>query len=708
MDDTADQSFDATSAPDSNRQLVRDQDAATKDTPAVPEDELALIKEWQKKILAARDKFEPDFKKMRENMEFARYGSKKDYKGYRVPLTARHINQKVSQLYARKPTVSADVQRKVLFKLWDEDPNTFMAALQKIEEAMAAGLDPTQVAPNETAIIQEVAAVKQQELLSKRMAKTAEIVADYFIKPRAFKRRMKQMVRRGCTTKVGYVDLGWQREMTPNPQVVAQIDGHLSQIRRMESLAAELKEGEIDENSADMARLKSLVADLQKAPQVIVKEGPVFDFPRSFDVIVDPDCVQLHGFDGANWLVRQYPPMKPRRVKDLFGKDIEKYTPYKQGISAQDSSKNTTSSGEDKGDVCVWRVQDKELGQEFFIADGYEGWLKPPAEPEMLLDRFFTLFSYVPNDIEDDKDLYPPSDVEWMESAQNEMNDIRQRLHEHRIAAIPGYVSGGGSMDEDEKTAIMHRSPFGVTTLKQLQSGMKVREIFDTFPVPIIDPSVYNDKPVMDDVLRSVGAQDANFGPPQSNTTATSSSIAENSRMSASGSSIDDLDDLLTEIVECVNEANLLYLSPKTVQEIAGPNAVWPDQTTSRVEAVKRLTLRVQAGSSGRLNAAATLANMERAAPFLVQIPNMNMMPFARKYCETLEIPVEEMEAEGAPSVVALNAMMSKAAAAGGQAQGGGAPQPGPEDSGRQPGPQAAHPAPSGGVPGAAGPGRLQ
>src|SRR3546814_13935428 len=52
---------------------------------------------------------------------------------------------------------------------------------------------------------------------------------------------------------------------------------------------------------------------------------------------------------------------------------------------------------------------------------------------------------------------------------------------------------------------------------------------------------------------------------------------------------------------------------------MAGEGAVWP--ALSREDVISEIFLTVKAGSSGRPNKAAEIANRERAFPFIVQLP---------------------------------------------------------------------------------------
>jgi hypothetical protein len=122
----------------------------------------------------------------------------------------------------------------------------------------------------------------------------------------------------------------------------------------------------------------------------------------------------------------------------------------------------------------------------------------------------------------------------------------------------------------------------------------------------------------------------------------------------------------------------------------------------------KDLELEIEAGSSGRPNKAAELANLERAAPYVLQIPGVSPKPLAKKYADLLDINIEDLYKAGMPSIAAQNQPQlgpPGGGPGGGQgaqpdanaqgAKGGdNAAKPGPQ----QPGPQPAYPA--GGPPG--------
>jgi hypothetical protein len=104
---------------------------------------------------------------------------------------------------------------------------------------------------------------------------------------------------------------------------------------------------------------------------------------------------------------------------------------------------------------------------------------------------------------------------------------------------------------------------------------------------------------------------------------------------------------------------------------------VWPDMPQSREEIAKDLVLTIKAGSSGRPNKAAKLANMERGMPTVVQLPGVDPTPIAEEFLQLLDIDTEKAIVGGLPSIVAMNAMASKPS-----------PQPGTGDPNSDPGAQ--------------------
>ncbi|MER9685904.1 hypothetical protein [Mesorhizobium sp. M0139] len=632
----------------------------------VSEARAALVKEWCEKVSDAKAHWKDVFKAMRESMDFCMYGSEKAWRkagNYTVPILPRYINQTVSQLYARNPKSVFKRRQKLMYKLWDGRSDTLQAAM----ESAVVG-DQTALA-----LVQEVLAVRQQNLMLDRMGQTLQFLCDYYLgeQGRNYKQQIKAAVRRVKTCKVAWIKLGYQRMLEERPEVSAQINDATSKLASIQSALAGMAGDKLDEQSADAEKLRLNLEDLKRDQHIIAREGPVLDFPKADQIIVDPECTHLKSLTGANWIAHEF-EMSPAKVKSIWKCDVgSNFTPYSKDGKAY--KKGATA---DKKACCrVYQIFDKENLQELVVVEGYKDFAKEPATPVVYTERFWPVFPIVFNEVEHHEEIYPLSDAEQAKDIQNEYNRGRQGLREHRIAARPYWVEGVG-MDDTQKAKLADHAAHEVVTLATLGTGQKIEDLLQRGPAAPIDPNLYELESHFTDLTRVIGFQEAQIGG-VSGATATESSIAQQSQSSAQSDNVDDLDEVLTELVQAMAQVMLLNVDKQTVMEIVGDGAVWPDSPESREEAAKELYLEVEAGSSGRPNRAADLANLERAVPYVMQIPGIKPEALAKKYLPLLDIDVEDALADGMPSITAINAMMAKMGGAAGGPGAAGAAQTG-------------------------------
>ena len=631
------------------------------------------VKKWQQRVLASKKFFEKDFKRIREDMVVARNGASKEWVdagNYTVPIVNRYVSQAVASLYAKNPTATAEKRKTLDYKVWDGKPDTAMAALQG---AMMGD-------PMAMATVMDIEKGRQKHDMLSKIGRTLEVLFDYYAneqKPR-LKPLMKSFVRRAKTCGVAYMMLGFQRQYAElSPDDTARLEDSREKLGELQRRMQDMIDGEIaDADQDQIYELETLIRDLENKQNIILREGPKFMFPRATEVIIDPRCTQLMGFIGAGWIAREF-HKSPDEIKKIYNIDIGKgYTPYNQhgqGEMAQyhrnsESADDGNVSKTDNGMVCVWEVYNKELQQCFTIADGYCGYLKEPAEPDYWMEGFWPIFAITFNEVESETDIYPPSDVHMLKHVQAEYNRSREYRRLHREANKPKYASVKGRLSENDKKLLSDAPAHAVIEFESLGQGEKVGDLVQRFESVPIDPALYETNSEMEDTLRIVGAQEANIGG-VSGASATESSIAEGGRMTSLASNVDDLDEFLSDAFGALGQLLLMELSPETVMEIAGEGAVWPD--LDRETVAKQIQLKVRAGSSGRPNKAAELANMERGMPYLLQLPGVNPYPLGRRYADLLEIDLDDIVIEGMPSIQAINSMAGKAQTAGAGGAGG-------------------------------------
>lgn len=664
------------------------------DKPRSPDPaERELVEKLTTRIRDDRTHFDTPFKKMREDMDLARTGAKNEPgdEDYVVNILGRHINQKTAALYAKNPKAIARRRERLDFQLWDENEQSLMMALQTVQMATAPQIDPATgvaVPPDPMAVMdpavqQAMALVKdyqagmQARELATKIGKTLEIMFAYFTNeqtPVDFKTSMKQLVRRACTTGVGYLKLGFQREMQENTAVTERLADFQAQMRRIQTLTKESQDESDPNHEVKELELRLAVQSLQQQQFVLIREGLVFDFPESTRVIPDKLTRVLTGFVGARWLTVEY-LYTTAEVKDMFGVDLGKeYCRYYDDGSYRDSAAQSEMDlGDKKRDemVCVWEHYDRQTGVVYILADGHKAFLRQPGPPDIYVEDFWPVYALTFNEVENPKHLFPPSDVRLLISMQREYNRAGQGKAEHRQAARPRFTARKGALDDESKLALRNSKPFDVVEVNFMDGSGTLNDVVAPIPMPGVDPNLYETGSIFQDIQLAVGVQEAQFGA-TAKATATESSIAESSRIASVDSNVDDLDAFLTRVARAAGQVMFKEVSPQTVMEIAGPGAIWPQLTIEQI--AKEMYLEIQAGSSGKPNQAQEIRNWKEMLPFLIQMPNIAPTWLARETLRRLDDRMDLTEAitENVPAIVAMNRMS------------GAAPAPGamPEDQG--------------------------
>jgi hypothetical protein len=705
-----------------------------RDRPQPPLQRKAFVTAWADAVKHAKRHWKPAFQRMREDQDFClgkQWSRNPKDSRYVANITLREVSQRVAFLYARNPKAVAKRREMILNTLWDGTETQLQSLMQAASTAMqgfagmmgggAPGMPPQPpggapqqpgappgMPPTPTpaggmpqfdqlnamlgpaapaaqmaleqgmAVAQDAAKVKQQEQLLDKIAKTLELLYAYQVSQQLhpFKQLMKMTVRRALTVGVAYVKLGFERVMEKRPDVVAKLSDISERLGTLERLAADLADGETDNNGPEAEQLRLMIADLQGQQDFIAREGLTYDYPSSFSIIPDTKCIHLRGFLGSDWVAEEY-ILSVNEVKEIYGVDIGKsYTSYRRPDGGSDVSMRAgdlmmlkpdmegKGTGDDKQCACVWEIYNRKDGLVYTVCDGYPDFLVEPASPETPLERFWPWFTLTFNEIDHEDDVFPPSDVRLMRDMQLDYNRARQGMREHRKAARPKTAVSAGALDEEDLAKLEAHPDNAILELNGLQPGQKVQDLLQPYTGPEINPQLYDVTPYFDDTLRTVGFQEANMGPTNSDT-ATQSQIAEASRTTTQDSNVDDLDDLLTHLAKYGGQLLLSNVSEETVKRIVGPGAVWPDLTRQQIS--EEVWLEIEAGSAGRPNQAAEIANAQRIYPLIMQIPGIDPEFLARDLLTRLDDKLDLSQAFKPmyPSIVAMNTQMRSAGAPG-------------------------------------------
>lgn len=633
-----------------------------RETPSPQRGREDLVNAWTKRVIEAKQHWDPVFKQMRENMDFVsglQWPGQKanDDDRYVANITHRHVALKVAALYAKNPKVVARRRRKLDFSMWNGSAVELQNAQTQAQLSMQQGLP---LDPSIMQLMQDVQNGTAQRAMLDKVASTLEILFEHTISEQApdFKAQMKQLVRRVAVTGVGYVKVGFERVTEARPEDADKIRDITTQLVAIERLAQDVQDGKVEQESKEAEQLALMLKELQDKPEVLVREGVVFDFPPATSIIIDPSCRQLSAFVGASWVCQEF-ILTPDQVKEVYKVDLGKsYTTYRD-------SKNPGNSGSGCERCTVWEIYSKVDRMKYVVVDGYPDFLVEPSTPYPELDGFWPILPLVFNEVENEKQIYPPSDVRLLMPIQREYNRARESLREHRHANRPAYATPFGALDTADKDILSSRPANAIIELRGLQPGQSVESILQHIKPAPLDPAVYETGSLVDDTLRILGHQEANMGgTAASGTTATEVSVAEGTRMTQVGSNVDDLDQFLSALAKAAGEIMLKEFTPEYVTKVVGAGAVWPQ--FSREQISEQLFLEIEAGSSGRPNRAVEVQNWERLAPILMQIPGINPEWMAKETIKRLDdrIDTTDIVIGTLPSIVSMNAQKQLAMSA--------------------------------------------
>ena len=621
--------------------------------PQVDDARKALVSSILKEVAADKAHWKPSFDRMKADMAFVRTQLPKERAESpgdnadvaKVNVTQRHVNQRLASLYAKNPTFVAERRQRMDFAVWDGS----RASLEQASMSMQSGvMDPATI---------ELLADVQQAITRQRMldnvGKTMQILLGYAIDEQQppFKPQCKQTVRRAIVAGVGYGKLHFQRRLAKRPETEAKLADITSRLALVERLASDIEDdvGK-DETSKETEELRLAQEALQNEPGIVVREGLVIDFPRPRFIIPDRNCTQLAvGFPGARRVTEMF-IMDLDEVKEVYAVDLGGgYTSY------QPDGMTRSAAGAEDVKVCIYETYDRRTGLKYVTCEGYVDFLVEPVPPPLYyIEPFFPFFPLTFNPIEDERDIYPDSDVRLIMPIQMEINRKREAVRQHRFANRPLNVSRKGVLTEEDAKSLAGHAAHDVIELEGLNEGEDVAKAFAPFPKPGIDPNLYETGTDLTDIQLVVGAQEANLGG-TSGDSATENSIAETSRLQSVDSCIDDVDDWFTALARAAGQVLLREMQIDTVKAVVGPGAVWPEFKGQEI--AEEVYLKIQAGSSGRPNKAQDLANIERATPLLVQLPGVNPEWLAKLVLRTLDahIDLEEAYTSGLPSITSAN-----------------------------------------------------
>jgi len=674
---------------DSNLMIGIDKDSkkTNSDYNDVPDQRKNFVQSLLDDVENAELYFADDFAQMERNEYIVKHGrNERTPRNFYVSnICQRHVHSKTSELYARNPTIEAKPKDRMRYEIYDGNPDTIQQAVTEFVTAQQEGRPPQ---PGTTELLQDYERGRSRENVIKRIGKTMELGCTYFMKEcdPPFKDQLKKTVKRTITNFVGYVELDFQRDMVGDDiSIQSDIDDHRQRIAHIEHLTKEVSEGEnIHEGDSELEELRLALKALEAQEEITLREGLTFGFPASNSIIIDPNCTQIKGFVGADWICKKI-LMSPLKASTVYKMDIGEAGAEVFSKQRDDAEDETATGAKAQEYIKVYRIYHKITGLVYDITPGFHDFLSEPAPPNVTLQRFWPIYVLAPNDIENQNSIYGSSDIQLITPMQNEINSARQGFREHRLASRPKYGVGKGMLSQEDLEQLANHPANAILQLQGLQGSQKIQDVLQPIPTIGVDQNLYQTNQFQEDVTQVTGQSEAARGGTNAGVSATQTSVAQSASSATIESHTDELDDFLSEIFRGCGEIMLREMSLEQMKRIVGVGAVWPELTNSDIQ--EELELGILGGSSGKRNAAAELGKLERVSQFILQIPGFKPKAFAKDLLDELDSKknIDDYFEDGLPSMVAQNqnAQMATAdPAANPNMQGGRQALPSPQQAG--------------------------
>lgn len=619
----------------------------------------SLVKELTIWCRETREFWKPIFDRIEEEQEFAaglQWPHEYECKGgedepYVGDVMQQMLNRKTASLYAKNPTPEAKLVERMNFAVWDESNESLAGAraileaaqpiLQAAQTALDSGMEVPAPPPQLQHAIDIVTDYEQgqaEKALKAKVARTYTLLLAQQWRSQSpeFLASMKQLVTRVLTSRVGYIKAMYRRGgddqsgNTPTEQANVPLD----KIALLKQHLEQMSQPDYDLECSEAEEARLIMQELLQGPSAATQmadgnedEGLVYDFLSATSVLVDPKCTCLREFVGAKRIAHEI-CLPVEEAEKEFGVNLRDagamcYT--EAGKESTDNGELTTQDDGDRGNVCIWEIQDKETGLVYVVCDGVKDFLREPAEPEPAVARFWSIVPVVfnvqevrKNQPKRDVTIYPRSDVRLAMPMQQNINQAGEGMRQHRVAGKPWWVGVKSKFDDgDLKKLSAPREAHDCVMMNNLNAGEKITDFIQPGPRPDFHPELYDTGMDNQAMMLATGMQPANLGAQVADEKATGQAIAEGSRISADASNAHDLDTALSTLAQMSFEM-LTVMPAELVKKRVGRGAVVPELTAQEIR--EDMFLQVEAGSSGRPNQAQEINNFKILGPILQEL----------------------------------------------------------------------------------------
>jgi hypothetical protein len=433
--------------------------------------------------------------------------------------------------------------------------------------------------------------------------KTLQIVISQLWKKAGLKKAARKMVRAVLTTGEGWMKAIMVSEKTPQAQTYQTQLNDAKTLQARVIAQQELIEDPLqspDDLEVEKARLAALIASLAEKEELAVEQKLVCDFVPTENIQVSTDVASISDYLDANWIGNEkyikwsdalstFPRLSDDDIKgakvyyqkgpkELTTRDIDNVLPqgmltaetaqaFTQSTSEQQSSKFVRS-------IEIWDRTDRTV---YTIVEGVKKWAVEPFSPPYASSRFYPYFGF--SFYEVDGERHPQSLAWRLYKLQDEFSSVRSNMRLFRERSIPAVLFNATAIDQTEARKISDAKIQELIPVRPTNPQAPLSEIFAAKPTAQYDPRVFDTAPILSDMERISGVQEAlsaAMSGPGNPKTATEANIQQTGTNARTGSDRDNLEEMLTELAQYSAEQAIEAMPTNKVQRIAGAKAFWP------------------------------------------------------------------------------------------------------------------------------------
>lgn len=466
-------------------------------------------------------------------------------------------------------------------------------------------------------------------------AKTIEIVISRLWKQGWLKKAMRKAVRSSLSCGPGWLKVIMVTDKRTDPQVEAALNDARDNLARISAAEQQLAEGEAADRELAIKELELQIQGLEANVEVIVRKGLAIDFCPAETVQVSLDVHDISDYLNADWMGNEifkpksevaalFPELADEQIKSTTGYYQKKPKDSGSAVSAtetteRDAEQFTTGAGDSDGStvefvkiVEVWDRRDNLIRT---MIDGVKCWAKAPFTPPQASTRFYPYFLIA--FYEPDGERHPQS-LSWrLRKLQDEYSGTRSSFRLARQRSIPGTIFNAEQVDNDNARKLEQGVEQEFIGMKLTNPERPLRDVFTEKPTGKIDPIVYDTQPILRDMEKISGVQEAQQSSVTQAKTATEAEIQQSGFAARTSADRDSVEMVLQDLAQYTAEVALQALTIQDVQRMAGPNAFWPENMDIN-DLLTMVEVDIEAGSTGKPNTSAEREAWSVAMPLIV------------------------------------------------------------------------------------------